>query len=134
MPTLLPALLTEHRRIWSIDLQNSDLKIYDGEFLLACGISGSGKTTFLKMLKEKYGDKAAVVCQNASAGIVCDKVWQELAFGLENRGYSQDYMRRKVGEMTSFFGLNDVFMKKKKKKKRMLEDVFMATSIYYLNE
>ncbi|MCR4840006.1 MAG: ATP-binding cassette domain-containing protein [Lachnospiraceae bacterium] len=93
-------------------MQNSDLKIYDGEFLLACGISGSGKTTFLKMLKEKYGDKAAVVCQNASAGIVCDKVWQELAFGLENRGYSQDYMRRKVGEMTSFFGLDDVFMKK----------------------
>lgn len=43
--------------------------------------------------------------QDPSAQIVCDTVWHELAFGLENLGFPQDEMRRRVAEAAHFFGI-----------------------------
>ena len=110
-------------------MQKIDMKIYDGEFVLVGGVSGSGKTTLLNSLKEKYGNKAMIVPQNPSEGIVTSKVYQEIAFGLESLGYSQDYMSRKVAEMTSFFGLNDVYMKKTTELSGGLKQLVLLASV-----
>ena len=112
------------------------LSIKNGEFIVLCGQSGCGKTTFLKMLKRElspHGRKTGViyyngteqeklderiaacdigfVAQNPENQIVTDKVWHELAFGLENMGVKTDVIRRRVGEMASFFGIHDWFRK-----------------------
>ena len=88
------------------------IKYNKGEFILICGESGSGKTTLLKKMKEELGLSAGYVSQNIRESMVTDKVWHELAFGLENLGYPSEFIRRRVAEMSSFFGLNDIFTKK----------------------
>ncbi len=45
------------------------------------------------------------VMQDPAAQIVCDTVWHELAFGLENLGFDQDIMRRRIAEVAHFFGI-----------------------------
>lgn len=45
------------------------------------------------------------VMQDPAMQIVCDTVWHELAFGLENLGTPQDEMRRRVAEVAHFFGI-----------------------------
>ena len=45
------------------------------------------------------------VMQDPAAQIVCDTVWHELAFGLENLGIEPDQMRRRIAEVAHFFGI-----------------------------
>lgn len=49
--------------------------------------------------------------QKAESQIVTDKVWHEMAFGLESLGYDTDEIRLRVSEMASFFGLQSWFYK-----------------------
>lgn len=118
-------------------LDGVGFSVNSGEFIVVCGESGCGKTTLLKLLKkalapagEKSGkilykgvsqdeldDRAAAceigyVLQNPDNQIVTDKVWHELAFGLENMGVATQVIRRRVGEMASYFGIQDWFRKK----------------------
>lgn len=118
-------------------LQNVNLSINSGDFVVVCGQSGSGKTTLLRMLKkeiaphgekqgavyykgedvEKLDDKNSAqkigfVFQKPDQQIVTDKVWHELAFGLESLGYDSDYIRLRVGEMANYFGITSLFRKK----------------------
>lgn len=118
-------------------LQNVNLSINSGDFVVVCGQSGSGKTTLLRMLKkeiaphgEKQGavyykgedvekldekisaQKIGFVFQKPDQQIVTDKVWHELAFGLESLGYDSDYIRLRVGEMANYFGITSLFRKK----------------------
>lgn len=118
-------------------LQNVNLSINSGDFVVVCGQSGSGKTTLLRMLKkeiaphgekqgavyykgedvEKLDDKISAqkigfVFQKPDQQIVTDKVWHELAFGLESLGYDSDYIRLRVGEMANYFGITNLFRKK----------------------
>ncbi len=113
------------------------LSIGSGEFIVVCGESGCGKTTLLKLLKkelapageksgkilykgilqEKLDEKTGAceigyVLQNPDNQIVTDKVWHELAFGLENLGIPTEVIRRRVGEMASYFGIQEWFRKK----------------------
>ena len=115
-------------------LDRVSLDIQKGEFLLLCGPSGSGKTTLLRQLKpalSPYGqrdgaiffdgkpigeltareqaEKIGFVMQDPQEQIVTDKVWHELAFGLENLGCDPAVMRLRVAEMASFFGIQDWF-------------------------
>lgn len=118
-------------------LKNVNLSINSGDFVVVCGQSGSGKTTLLRMLKkeiaphgekqgavyykgedvEKLDDKISAqkigfVFQKPDQQIVTDKVWHELAFGLESLGYDSDYIRLRVGEMANYFGITSLFIKK----------------------
>lgn len=115
-------------------LESIDLSISQGAFVVVFGESGSGKTTLLRMLKKELtphgkvqgnvrymnqplaelDDKTAArdigfVMQNPETQIVTDKVWHELAFGLENLGYSTPAIRRRVGEVANYFGIHTWF-------------------------
>jgi energy-coupling factor transport system ATP-binding protein len=118
-------------------LNNIHLKVASGEFVVIAGASGSGKTTLLKHMKtclapagrtsgnisfmgqqlsqtegRCQAENIGFVMQEVDAQLVTDKVWHELAFGLESLGYDNSFIRRRVAEMCSFFGLNDIFHKK----------------------
>ena len=115
-------------------LENVSLTIEQGEFLVLCGKSGSGKSTLLRQLKtvltpngkrtgeilfrgvplkqvsdRELSEKIGFVMQNPDDQIVTDKVWHELAFGLESLGCDQKTMRGRVAEMACYFGIQDWF-------------------------
>lgn len=118
-------------------LNNVSLSINDGDFIVVCGESGCGKTTLLKLIKREIApageiegkilymgkniseldDRTAAgeigyVMQNPEMQIVTDKVWHELAFGLENLGVPSGTIRRRVAEMASYFGIQNWFRRK----------------------
>ncbi len=115
-------------------LSDINISINKGEFVVLCGRSGSGKSTFLRCLKpaltvggmtsgkilfdgqdiislslREQSEKIGFVSQNPDSMIVTDKVWHELAFGLESLGYTSDEIRMRVAETASFFGLESLF-------------------------
>ena len=117
-------------------LENVTLDVEEGTFNVLCGKSGCGKSTLLRQLKSDlapYGSKSGRICyygqnlteidhrqqsqeigyvlQNPENQIVTDKVWHELAFGLESLGYDTPSIRLRVAEMASYFGIHQWFYK-----------------------
>lgn len=115
-------------------IDNVSFKINRGEFVLLCGESGCGKTTLLRLLKREiapHGDltgkiyldgidieqisdrdsvsKIGFVMQNPEQQLVTEKVWRELAFGLESLGLESSVIRRKTAETASYFGLEKLY-------------------------
>lgn len=113
-------------------LEGLDWRVPQGAFALLVGGTGSGKSTLLSLLKpeiapagERTGDarvlgenvadmdvrasaeRVGYVFQDPENQIVCETVWHEMAFGLENLGLARDEMRRRVAETSYFFGLED---------------------------
>jgi len=117
-------------------LDDVTLSVRQGEFLTLCGPSGCGKSTLLRQLKSTLSphgrregeilfegqpladvdqrtqaSKIGYVLQSPENQIVTDKVWHELAFGLESLGFDTPTIRRRVAEMASFFGIETWFYK-----------------------
>lgn len=115
-------------------LQALSLEIEPGAFVVLFGPSGCGKSTLLRQLKplltphgRQTGEilfegaplsaldqrtqsaRIGFVMQSPDNQIVTDKVWHELAFGLESLGYDTPTIRRRVAEMASFFGIQNWF-------------------------
>lgn len=117
-------------------LRDVSVAIEPGQFVLACGQSGCGKTTLLRQFKSALAPhghqsgrvlfdgvpladvpereqvaRIGFVMQDPDAQIVTDKVWHELAFVLESLGCDERTMRLRVAEMASYFGIQHWFHK-----------------------
>ena len=114
-------------------LSGVSMTVPAGAFALLVGGTGSGKSTLLSLAKPQIspaGDRAGqvrvfgrsvddldgseacevgYVFQDPDNQIVCDSVWHEMAFGLENLGTPQGEMRRRVAEASYFFGMGPWF-------------------------
>lgn len=117
-------------------LYQVSMEVEESSFVVLCGKSGCGKSTLLRQFKsvlashgEKKGEilyggqnledvdlrtqsaEIGYVLQNPDNQIVTDKVWHELAFGLESLGYDTPTIRLRVAEMASYFGIHSWFLK-----------------------
>ena len=115
-------------------LSQVNMTVQAGQFITLTGPSGCGKSTLLRQLKTQLtpaGDRTGeilfegmplekvdlrtqtsrigFVMQDPESQIVTDKVWHELAFGLESLGCDTPAIRRRVAEMAGFFGMEDWF-------------------------
>ena len=115
-------------------LENISFSVKQGEFVTLCGVSGSGKSTLLRHLKPALAPHGKIsgevlindreisrlsqreqteiigfVLQSPDNQIVTDKVWHELAFGLESLGCTKEQISRRVAETASFFGIQNYF-------------------------
>ena len=120
----------------SNSLEDINLEIDYGDFVLLCGPSGCGKTTLLTNLKKELVpagrrtgeirfngtriqdlDDISSACdigylfQNPDSQIVTDTVIQEIAFPLENIGLPTEEIRNRISEIVAFFGINDILHK-----------------------
>ena len=102
-------------------LSVDSLSIEKGELVLLIGPSGSGKTTLLRRIVDETGYKGersgdievqagsyGYVWQEIFAQPVTHRVESEIVFGMENKGYEQAYMERRLAEIVAFFGLEDM--------------------------
>ena len=117
-------------------LRDISFDVNQGEFLILCGPSGCGKSTLLRHLKtcltphgvltgeillngkplcevdeRTQSQEIGFVLQSPENQVVTDKVWHELAFGLESLGYDTHTIRRRVAEVAAFFGIENWFYK-----------------------
>lgn len=115
-------------------LEDISFSLFPGEFALMCGSSGCGKTTLMRLLKRELAphghmtgqllycgrpmadmsDRQAaqeigMVMQQPESQIITDRVYQELAFGLESMGIKQEELRLRVGETANYYGINTWF-------------------------
>ncbi len=106
-------------------VRDVSFRVREGELIVLCGATGCGKSTLLRLLKPELapngtqhgrihftgtGSGAArigFVMQRPEQQIVTDRVWHELAFGLENLGVPQEIMAARIAEMASYFGIEE---------------------------
>ena len=117
-------------------LDNISFDISQGEFVILCGPSGCGKSTLMRHFKtcltphgisdgeilfdgnplkdtddRTQAQQIGFVLQSPENQVVTDKVWHELAFGLESLGCDTPTIRRRVAEVAAFFGIESWFYK-----------------------
>ncbi len=117
-------------------LDNISFTVNEGAFITVCGLSGSGKSTLLRQLKPSsapHGERngkiyfknrpaeelttkeqayeIGYVMQSPDNQSITDKVWHELAFGLESLGLSSYEIQKRTAETASFFGIEKWFEK-----------------------
>lgn len=139
-------------------LDSVNFTIKEGSFNLICGESGCGKSTLLKLIKREcspYGEQSGsifyfnsdineleqrksaceigFVGQNPDEQIVTDKVWHEMAFGLENLGENSNTIRVKCGEMANYFGIQNWYHKNTNELSGGQKQILNLASIMVMN-
>ncbi len=114
-------------------LSEINLNVPEGSIVILSGPTGCGKSTLLRLLKSEIApegeqkgsilfddkdlsvlspieqaEKIALLMQNPEDQIVTDKVWHEIAYGLENLGVSKAEAENRVAEIISFFRLESI--------------------------
>lgn len=117
-------------------LKEISFSLYEGEIAVLAGQSGCGKSTLLRHMKknripfgegsgdlffmgqdlETVSDRQAAaeigyVGQDPDSQLVTDKVYHELAFGLENLSVPSERIRRRVAEISEYLGISQIFRK-----------------------
>lgn len=120
--------LAQHKSLLDVNVS-----VNSGDFIVMVGPSGSGKTTLLRQLKPELwpvgkrsgevrfngqplsalapaesAQQIGMVFQNPDDQLVMDNVIQELAFSLENIGLSATVIQKRIAELASFLGLQDL--------------------------
>lgn len=138
----MEALFVEHLNFFYSESESpavSDVSfsLKRGEFLVLCGPSGCGKSTLLRQFKPAWtpqgkrsgtllfegrslenldlreqSERIGFVQQLPERQMVTDRVWHELAFGLESLGYDTAVIRRRVAETAAFFGMQEWISKR----------------------
>ena len=114
-------------------LAEINLTVNAGDWVVVAGPSGSGKTTLLRQFKRELwpvgqrlgqvsfngqlladldpavsAQKIGFVFQNPENQLVMDTVIQELAFSLENSGEASANIQKRIAELVSFLGIQDI--------------------------
>lgn len=116
-------------------LDKINLEIFEGQFVLVVGGSGSGKSSLIRVLSglipEFYGGtykgkvciddreirnmnwfeivkKVGMIGQDPESQLVMNNVEQEVAFGMENIGLSNSLMKRRVMEIARGLGISNL--------------------------
>lgn len=117
-------------------LENINLEIKKGDFVLLCGSSGSGKTTLIRQLKKQVRpvgfhtgnifynginlesldeseevQSIGMIFQDPDNQIVMNTVEQEISFAMENMAYPRNLMQRRLGEIVNFFSIENILKK-----------------------
>lgn len=117
-------------------LHQINLSADKGDFLVFFGKSGCGKSTLFSQFKtvltphgkksgniflegynieeiplKEQSERIGYVAQNPDSQIVTDKVFHEMAFAMESLSYHTSDIRKRVAEMSSYFGMTDWFYK-----------------------
>ena len=115
-------------------LQGASFEVAQGAFALLVGSTGSGKSTLLRLAKPELRPEGklsgevrvlgrdvqslslaesaqliGLVLQDPASQAVCDSVWHEMAFGLENLGMPQAEMGRRIAETCTYLGMGGWF-------------------------
>lgn len=115
-------------------LDDINMEIKPGQFILVCGASGCSKTTLLRHFKsvltphgkregriifndkklseipeKEQAEKIGFVFQSPEDQIVTDKVWHELAFSLESLNKPNDVIALRSAETAGYFDLGDKY-------------------------
>lgn len=120
-------------------LSGVELNIYESEFLLVVGSSGSGKSTFLRCINglvphfsggrfkgdvtvlglntrnnnvRTLAEHVGFVFQDPENQFIMSSVESELAFGCENKRFSRPEIRDSIDEVCTSFGLRDFLGRK----------------------
>jgi len=108
-------------------LDNINLTIEDGEFVGIIGHTGSGKSTLVQhlkgILKPTFGsvciggkeanvkNSVGILFQNPEHQLFEDTVYEDIAYGLKNKGMDKGLIDEKVKEIAKILGIGDEILK-----------------------